>query len=153
MLLVEQIGFTSIRCLFSPVRSVPLFIRNKKPEIGKHRVLITNFLYYIAIGACSFLADYTVFLAWFLSTRSPYIANILGIMAGIAVSFSLNRRYNFRKMDVPVKRASKFIVVALFGMAASSGIIWLLIGQDLDPRLAKVIAMVLVFIGQFIANA
>lgn len=119
---------------------------------GRH-LLITNFVFYIAIGACAFFTDYSVFLIWFSSTRNPYVANILGIMAGIAVSFSLNRRYTFRKMDMPLKRASKFVIVALFGMAASSAMIWILLGRDVDPRVAKVIAMVLVFMGQFIANA
>jgi putative flippase GtrA len=120
---------------------------------GGRRLLMTNFVFYIAIGACAFLTDYSVFLIWFLSTRSPYIANILGIVAGIAVSFSLNRSYNFRKIDMPLKRAAKFVIVALFGMAASSAIIWILLGRDMDPRIAKVIAMVLVFMAQFIANA
>jgi putative flippase GtrA len=131
-----------------------LFIRDKEPVTGgRRRLLIMNFVFYIAIGACAFLTDYSVFLIWFLSTRSPYVANILGIVAGIAVSFSLNRSYNFRKIDMPLKRAAKFVIVALFGMAASSAIIWILLGWDMDPRVAKVIAMVLVFMGQFIANA
>jgi len=41
--------------------------------------------------------------------RSPHIANMLSICAGIAVSFTLNTRYNFQRRDAVIKRATKFV--------------------------------------------
>jgi len=51
-----------------------------------------------------------------------------------------------------VRRASKFVTVALFGLALSSAIIMVLISLRVDPRLGKVIAMLVVFVTQFTAN-
>jgi putative flippase GtrA len=51
------------------------------------------------------------------------------------------------------KRAAKFVAVALLGIGLSSAIIALLIGVSVDPRLGKVIAMLVVFVTQFAANA
>ena len=51
-----------------------------------------------------------------------------------------------------MRRAAKFVAVALFGMAMSSAIIMLLMGLQVDPRLGKVIAMLAVFMAAFTAN-
>lgn len=115
--------------------------------------LFCKFILYTAIGACAFLADYTVFIIVFLVSGNPYVANVLGICTGMTVSFSLNRKYNFRKTDAPAERAARFFTVAILGMAASTLIIMLLIDQNVDARIAKVIAMLLVFAIQFLMNA
>ena len=112
-----------------------------------------RFPLYVAIGACAFLVDYGVFLIWFFGTNNPYVANFFGICAGVTASFSLNRKYNFCKTDILQERAAKFVVVALIGMVVSSGIIMILIDQDIDARVAKVVAMGAIFVAQFIANA
>jgi putative flippase GtrA len=114
---------------------------------------VRRFGIYCLVGACAFAADYSLFLALISSSFSPYTANILGICAGIAVSFTLNRKYNFRKQDAPVARATKFATVALLGMGVSTLSIMLLLAQGVDVRLAKAAAMVFVFGLQFLANA
>ena len=108
---------------------------------------------YCVVGACAFLADYSLFLALLTSGFNPYLANIVGICAGIAVSFSLNRKYNFRKPDAAAARAAKFIAVALLGMGVSTLAIMLLLSHGIDVRIAKALAMVFVFGLQFLANA
>ncbi len=70
---------------------------------------------YCAVGACAFVADYSLFLALLYSNANLYVANVLGICAGIAVSFTLNRKHNFRKLDAVPTRAAKFVAVALVG--------------------------------------
>jgi putative flippase GtrA len=115
--------------------------------------LIYKFIGYTAIGAGAFLADYSVFLVVFSVSGNPYISNVLGICTGMTVSFSLNRKYNFRKTDSLGPRAARFVTVATLGVAASTLIIMLLIGQNLDARIAKVIAMLFVFVMQFLLNA
>ena len=112
-----------------------------------------KFILYTAIGVGAFLADYTVFIIVFFVSGNPYVANVLGICVGITGSFSLNRKFNFRKIDAPGKRAVRFVTVATLGMAISTLIIMLLIGQNIDARIAKVIAMFLVFAIQFLMNA
>jgi len=115
--------------------------------------LIRRFGVYCAVGACAFAADYSLFLLLISSGTNPYVANVIGISAGIAVSFTLNRKYNFRKPDEPAVRAAKFVAVAMLGMAVSSLLIMLLLSFAIDVRLAKAVSMVVVFGMQFLANA
>ncbi|MFO1162900.1 MAG: GtrA family protein [Reyranellaceae bacterium] len=112
-----------------------------------------NFILYIAIGAGAFLADFAMFNVVLRISGNPYVANVLGICIGMTVSFSLNRKANFRKLDAPARRAVRFVTVATVGMAVSSIIIMALIGLSMDARIAKVIAMLMVFLLQFLINA
>jgi putative flippase GtrA len=115
--------------------------------------LIRTFTIYAVFGACAFAADYSVFLLVLSSGLGPYVGNVLGICTGITVSFSLNRRYNFRKTDLTLRRATRFVAVALAGMGVSTLIIMLLVAQSIDVRIAKAAAMLVVFVMQFTLNA
>lgn len=115
--------------------------------------LSRNFILYAVIGAGAFLSDYAVFIGVLHAIGNPYVANIVGICTGIVVSFSLNRKLNFRKLDIPGRRSLRFVAVATLGMAVSSLVIMLLLGLNIDARIAKVIAMSIVFAMQFLINA
>ena len=115
--------------------------------------LVRRFGVYCVVGASAFFTDYCLFLVLLYSNVNLYAANVLGICAGIAVSFTLNRKYNFRKPDALPKRATKFVTVALIGMGVSTLSIMLLVFYGVDKRVAKAISMALVFGFQFIANA
>lgn len=115
--------------------------------------LIRRFGVYCVVGACAFAADYSLFLLLISSGINNYLANAVGISAGIVVSFTLNGRYNFRKSDALALRASKFIIVAFTGMAVSTVSIMLLLSVGVDVRVAKAVSMALIFGMQFLANA
>ena len=114
--------------------------------------LYGKFFLYCLSGAAAFSVDYATFLAVYMALQRPYVANALGVCSGIIVSFTLNRRYTFQQRDAVVGRAAKFVAVALFGLALSSTVIMLLMVVRVDPRLGKIIAMLFVFVAQFIAN-
>jgi len=114
--------------------------------------VIRRFGVYTVVGAGAFLGDYSLFLALVYSHINPYVANILGICVGITISFSLNRKYNFRKHDAVASRATKFVAVALLGMGVSTLSIMVLLFYGVDVRVAKAASMVLVFGLQFLAN-
>ena len=114
--------------------------------------LVRRFGVYCVVGACAFVTDYSIFLALIYSKLNPYLANVVSITAGISVSFSLNRKYNFRKLDAPAIRATKFVTVALAGMGVSTLCIMLLLSGGIDVRIAKVISMIVIFGLQFVIN-
>ena len=126
---------------------------NRNPVMAPAQDLLRKFVRYTVIGAGAFAADYSIFLVVFYATSNPYIANVLGICTGITVSFSLNRTLNFHKPDAVGQRALRFVAVAALGMAVSTLIIMFLIGLAIDARVAKVIAMLVVFSMQFLMNA
>jgi putative flippase GtrA len=126
-------------------------IRLLSVRIGQNSFYRKFFLYSLS-GSAAFSADYVTFLAVYMAIQRPYVANALGVCSGIIVSFTLNSRYTFQRRDAVVRRAAKFVAVALFGLALSSAIIMLLMAMGVDPRLGKMIAMFFVFVTQFAAN-
>lgn len=115
--------------------------------------LFRRFGLYCVVGASAFFVDYSSFLALVSGASfNPYIANVISISLGIAVSFSLNRKYNYKKTDVVARRATRFIVVALFGMGVSTLLIMAMLAQGVDVRIAKALSMAVVFVLQFVAN-
>jgi putative flippase GtrA len=119
--------------------------------IGENSLFRKLFLYVLS-GSTAFSVDYLIFLAVYMALQRPYVANALGVCSGIIVSFILNRRYTFRRRDAVLRRAAKFVAVALFGLGLSSTVIMLLMAVRVDPRLGKIIAMLFVFVTQFTAN-
>jgi putative flippase GtrA len=118
----------------------------------RENILYRNFFLYSLSGAAAFSIDYAIFLTVYMALQLPYVANALGICGGITVSFALNSRYTFRRRDAVLRRAAKFVAVALLGLALSSAIIMLLMAVRVDPRLGKIIAMLFVFVAQFTVN-
>ena len=82
------------------------------------------FLYGIIGGFSSFL-DFAIFsLLFTVFTVNQFIANAISIHVGIATSFLLNRKYNFKKEDRVVFRSLSFYCIGLVGLAVSQLILW-----------------------------
>jgi len=83
------------------------------------------FLYGIIGGGSAFL-DFLLFtLVYKQFGLNKYLANGISVHAGIAASFVLNRKFNFKKTDRVLPRAVSFYITGLFGLALSQGLLWL----------------------------
>ncbi|WP_431778012.1 GtrA family protein [Ottowia caeni] len=80
-----------------------------------------QFLVYSVIGACGASLDFLVFAILLNGLGAHYLfANMVGTVAGIVMSFFLNRHFNFRRHDRPLRRFAAFFVVGLLGLGLSS---------------------------------
>ncbi len=80
-------------------------------------------------------------------------ANTLGVICGIAASFTLNRQYNFKVKDHTARRLVIFFAVGLSGLAISSAIIYATVNYGGWNKLyAKAFTIIVVSIFQFILN-
>ena len=81
-----------------------------------------------------------------------FLANALSVTTGIAISFSLNRKYNFKKEDKILRRALFFFSIGLVGLGLSQMILW--IGDLLGYRtlLVKFCSIFIVAAFQFLLN-
>jgi len=87
--------------------------------------LFRQIFLYGLIGGGSALLDFLLFTLLYGSFGvNEYAANVISVHAGIAMSFILNRRYNFKKTDRLLFRAVSFYLTGLFGLALSQGLLW-----------------------------
>ena len=111
-------------------------------------------LYGIIGGACATL-DFLIysFILYLSSGDYLLLANTIGVLCGIAASFTLNRQYNFKVKDHTVRRFVIFLSVGLSGLVISSALLYILVDNlGWNKLYAKLFTIVIVSVFQFIMN-
>lgn len=116
--------------------------------------IVRQFTWYAAMGAIGTLAQYGVLIGLVeLGRANALTASTLGFSVGALVNYLLNYRYTFRSRRSHHEALTKFMTVALLGLALN----FLIMGfatriADLNYLLAQVIATGAVLATTFFAN-
>lgn len=97
-------------------------IRKIKELFEKRPILREIFLYGL-IGGTSAGLDFILTIVLTHIGVNALIANVIGVVSGITLSFFLNTFYNFRQTDKLLQRALKFYGVGILGMLLSNVIL------------------------------
>lgn len=122
-------------------------VTDKKKELFRNLVLY-GIIGCIAAGTDSLL----FFILTSVAGMYPLHANLISVPVGIMISFLLNRHFNFKVTDHPVKRGLIFFSVGLFGLAISQGILWAGVSMSFEPIMVKLFSVVVVALIQFVLN-
>jgi putative flippase GtrA len=115
--------------------------------------LTRQIVLYGIIGGGSALLDFLLFTLMYKQFNwNEYFANCISVHAGIAMSFILNRRFNFKKTDRILFRAVSFYITGLFGLALSQGLLWLGGILLLTVVMVKFMSIFMVAAVQFVIN-
>ena len=106
---------------------------------------------YGVIGVTGVTIDFILFAVLVRAGILPVVATTISTLAGITNNYTWNSLLNFR-LKLSSKRGAKFLTVGLIGLAASAGLLQLLITVGLDPITAKWLSIPVVVGGQFLAN-
>ena len=110
------------------------------------------FLYGI-IGGFSASLDFVIFSLLFeVLAVDQFVANTISVHVGIATSFLLNRKYNFKREDKIVFRSLSFYCIGLIGLGLSQLILWIGTHLPYSPLLIKFISIFIVAAFQFTLN-
>lgn len=114
---------------------------------------IRHLILYGIIGSFSSLLDFVVYIALVHVGIHYLIANSFSVVVGITTSFLLNRQFNFKVKDAPLRRFAIFLTVGLCGMVLSNLILYICIDYlSMDKLVSKLLSIVLVVVMQFIIN-
>lgn len=113
-----------------------------------------NLILYGLIGGLSSSVDFIVYTALVKYVMENYlIANSLSVTVGILISFTLNRKYNFKVTDKTAKRFLMFFAVGFSGMIVSNVLLYLFIDElQINEILSKLLSIVVVVVCQFVVN-
>jgi putative flippase GtrA len=115
--------------------------------------LIRQIVLYGIIGGGSALLDFMLFTLMYKQYGwNEYLANCISVHSGIAMSFILNRKFNFKKTDRVMFRAISFYITGLFGLALSQGLLWLGGFLLLPVVMVKFTSISIVAAVQFVIN-
>ena len=105
---------------------------------------------YIGASVVSLGLDFGIFMAALSLGMPPAIAAATGYIAGIACHWAISSRLVF-PAQVAVSTAGRrhqqalFLLTALVGLGITTGIVGIASRYGLDPRLAKVVAIIVSF--------
>jgi len=104
-----------------------------------------QFIRYACVGAFNTVVDFGVYLALTRATdmfEGRYVvASSLSFLVAVAVSYVLNALWTFRhSIDDWQRRAPRFLMVALGGLAISTGTLWLCLALGTHDIIAKMAA-------------
>lgn len=117
------------------------------------KIFLRTFVLYALIGAVSAATDAGIFYLLFQKAGlNEFFSNAVSVHCGIFLSFFLNRNFNFRKTDQTGKRFLSFYLTGLFGLALSSGILWIGNRLSLPPMATKLFSVAFIAVTQFLIN-
>ena len=113
-----------------------------------------NFILYGIFGGMAAGIDFLIFHSLTTYLQVYYlIANFISVVIGITISFLLNKNFNFKVKDKPMKRYSIFISIGAGGFILSEFLLFLFIDiLTLEKTISKGLSIVLVVGIQFILN-
>jgi len=115
--------------------------------------LIRQIILYGIIGGVSAFLDFLLFTLMYKQFgMNEYLANGISVHAGIATSFILNRKFNFKKTDRVLFRAVSFYLTGLFGLVLSQGLLWVGGVLSLPVVMVKFVSIFIVAAVQFVIN-
>ncbi|MDR0366297.1 MAG: GtrA family protein [Bifidobacteriaceae bacterium] len=104
-------------------------------------------------GAIAAGADFVLFLLLRRAGLDLQVANLIGVHLGIAISFTCNAFFNFRRTNRLLRRALIFLGVGWTGLGLSALILHLgVVVWDLNETLVKAVSIVVVAGFQFTLN-
>lgn len=118
------------------------------------RLLKSRFLRYGLVGCTGLIVDMGVFYLLHEVFELNYIVtNIISSTFGVINNFILNSLFTFKVKDKLLKRFVSFYLIALVGMALSSGLLVMMIdGFRMDSMLSKMISVLIVAVFQYFLN-
>ncbi len=109
---------------------------------------------FLLAGSVTFLSEYVVFYILYVFLHwNLLLSNSLSFVAGLNVSFLLNRTWAFKEKDFAMKahhQAVVYLVLAAINLLMNNLIVSGLKGIGLDPRIGKIIAILLIAISNFL---
>jgi putative flippase GtrA len=121
--------------------------------LSSKRSLLREVFLYGVIGGSTATLDVLLFQLLFTSGVPLFSANFISVNIAIATSFALNARFNFKKTDELVKRASKFFSVGYFGLLISFALLWLGVDvMELEELYVKIFSVVVAAAVQYVLN-
>lgn len=118
------------------------------------RLLKSSFLKYGVIGVFGLVVDMGIFYLLHKMLGVNYVvSNIISSSLAVVHNFILNSFITFKVKDRLLRRFASFYLIALVGMAVSSGMLAVMIdGLSMDSMVAKMISILIVAVIQYFLN-
>ena len=151
-----------LKIVRSPVRSrpQPQVLRTSRLEliISRLKSLKDKYFDYSMIrwglvGMTTTLVDYLLFLSIYGPINSVFLANLISASVATCVNYLTHHRWTFKSQQNHSRSGFKYLLNLIFWWLVSTSIIKILLMSGLDPKVAKLVPLVLIVpVNYFVLN-
>ena len=151
-----------LKIVRSPVRSRPQppvlqtsrleFIISRLKKL-KDKYFDYSMLRWGLVGMATTLVDYLLFISLYGSISSVFLANLISATIATSINYFTHHRWTFKSEQNHSRSGFKYLLNLIFWWLVSTTVIKLLVDAGVDPRIAKLVPLVLIFpVNYFVLN-
>ena len=151
-----------LKIVRSPVRSrpQPQILRKSRLEfiISKLKSLKGKYFDYSMlrwglVGITTTVVDYILFISLYGMINSVFLANLISVTVATSMNYLTHHRWTFKSEQNHSKSGFKYFLNLVFWWLVSTSIIKILLESGFDPRIAKLVPLVLIVpVNYFVLN-
>ena len=105
------------------------------------------------VGILTTALDYLLFVNLYGPINSVFIANLISASIATSINYFTHHRWTFKTNQNHSKSGAKYLLNLIFWWLVSTSIIKVLFELDIDPKIAKLVPLVLIVpINYFVLN-
>jgi len=119
----------------------------------KDKYFEASMLRWAAVGITTTLIDYILFISLYGPTNSVFLANLGAASVATSINYYTHHRWTFKSDQDHSRSGLKYILNLTFWWLISTSIIKALVTVDIDPRIAKLVPLMLIVpVNYFVLN-
>jgi len=105
------------------------------------------------VGASTTAADYLLFISLYGPIDSVFLANLISATVATSINYLTHHRWTFKSEQNHSRSGFKYLINLIFWWLVSTSIIKILLVSGLDPRIAKLVPLILIVpVNYFVLN-
>jgi putative flippase GtrA len=105
------------------------------------------------VGLTTTAMDFTLFTTLYYAINSVFISNLISATVATSINYAAHHRCTFRSEQNHSKSGIKYLLNLIFWWLVSTSIIKTLVVLNIDPRIAKLIPLILIVpVNYFVLN-
>jgi putative flippase GtrA len=151
-----------LKIVRSPVRSrpQPQVIQTSRLELIisrlkslKDKYFDYSMLRWGLVGASTTAVDYLLFISLYGPINSVFLANLISATVSTCINYLTHHRWTFKSEQNHSRSGFKYLLNLIFWWLVSTTVIKLLVDAGVDPRIAKLVPLVLIVpVNYFVLN-
>ena len=105
------------------------------------------------VGITTTLLDYILFISLYGPINSVFLANLISATVATSINYLSHHRWTFKSEQNHSRSGFKYLLNLVFWWLVSTTVIKLLVDSGVDPRIAKLVPLVLIVpVNYFVLN-
>ena len=105
------------------------------------------------VGTTTTLVDYLFFISLYGPINSVFLANLISASVATSINYFTHHRWTFKSEQNHSRSGFKYLLNLIFWWTVSTSIIKILLFYGLDPKIAKLVPLVLIVpVNYFVLN-